>query len=306
MKKILFTLSVIVAASFASCKKDYQCVCTHTNTGMVHYGDKMEANAFTKKATEETCENNNTLWAGSLKLFDQCTDMDPIPDAAKSRGVPVIEDGAQAIGSGYRGAGTMAEIGCFSFFPSKNLGAFGDAGLVTTNDDAMAEKLPVLRAHGSKPKYFHKTAGGNFRIDALQAALLRPKLRRLDGWTEKRQQNAALYTRLLADANLGDRLTTPVVRQDRHIYNQYILRIPGAGRRDRLQATLRERRIGIYYPVPMHLQQCFRSVGYSAGDFPVAEAASKETLAIPVFPELTETELRTVATVVIHFLRKDG
>ncbi|MCC7000010.1 MAG: DegT/DnrJ/EryC1/StrS family aminotransferase [Deltaproteobacteria bacterium] len=241
-----------------------------------------------------------------VHLFGQCAEMDPILALAKDRHIPVIEDAAQALGSDYQGrrAGSMGELGCFSFFPSKNLGALGDAGLVTTNDAALAEKLRVLRAHGGKPKYHHSIVGGNFRIDALQAALLRPKLRRLDGWTAQRQKNAALYTELFTAAALGDRLGLPVVRQSRHIFNQYVIRLPGAGRRDKLQADLKQRGIGteVYYPVPMHKQKCFSEIA-GTQILPVSEAAAQETLAIPVFPEWTEAELRHVAATVIELVR---
>ncbi len=241
-----------------------------------------------------------------VHLFGQCAEMDPILALAKERHIPVIEDAAQALGSEYQGrrAGSMGEMGCFSFFPSKNLGALGDAGLVTTNDAALAEKLRVLRAHGGKPKYHHSIVGGNFRIDALQAALLRPKLRRLDGWTAQRQKNAALYTELFTAAALGDRLGLPVVRQSRHIFNQYVIRVPGAGRRDKLQADLKQRGIGteVYYPVPMHKQKCFSEIA-GAQALPVSELAAQETLAIPIFPELTEAELRHVAATVIELVR---
>jgi dTDP-4-amino-4,6-dideoxygalactose transaminase len=242
-----------------------------------------------------------------VHLFGQCAEMGPILDLARKKSIPIIEDAAQAIGSEYQGrrAGTMGQIGCFSFFPSKNLGGFGDAGLVTTNDDALAEKLKILRVHGGKPKYYHSVVGGNFRIDALQAALLRPKLRRLDGWTARRQANAATYTRLFNEARVADtKLGLPVVRQSRHIYNQYILRIRGAGARDALMKQLKERGIGteIYYPVPMHSQKCFAELGHKEGDFPVAEAAARETLAIPIFPELSDAELAHVAAQVVEAL----
>ncbi len=241
-----------------------------------------------------------------VHLFGQCAEMDPILALAKDRHIPVIEDAAQALGSEYQGrrAGSMGEMGCFSFFPSKNLGALGDAGLVTTNDAALAEKLRVLRAHGGKPKYHHSIVGGNFRIDALQAALLRPKLRRLDGWTAQRQKNAALYTELFTAAALGDRLGLPVVRGSRHIFNQYVIRVPGAGRRDKLQADLKQRGIGteVYYPVPMHKQKCFSEIAGSQS-LPVSELAAQETLAIPIFPELTEAELRHVAGTVVELVR---
>jgi len=241
-----------------------------------------------------------------VHLFGQSAEMHDILALARARRIPVIEDAAQALGAEYRGkrAGSLGEIGCFSFFPSKNLGALGDAGLVTSNDDALADKLRVLRVHGGKPKYHHSIVGGNFRIDALQAALLRPKLRRLDGWTAARQHNAALYTQLFEAAGLGGKLGLPVVRQTRHIFNQYVIRVRGEGRRDHLQAELKRRGIGteVYYPVPMHQQKCFaESAGQQA--LPVSELAARETLALPIFPELTEAELRHVAAAVVEVLR---
>src|SRR5690606_38166967 len=225
-------------------------------------------------------------------------------------------DAAQAIGAEHEGkrAGSMGAIGCFSFFPTKNLGAFGDAGLVTTNDPALAETLEILRVHGSKPKYYHRFVGGNFRIDALQAALLRVKLPRLDRATEKRQENARLYQELFLATGLaapGDDpdsslpISLPVVTESRHIFNQYTLRIRD-GRRDELRAHLNERGIGneVYYPVPLHLQECFRSLGHVEGDLPVAEAAARETLAIPIFPELEEEEIQTVVSTIASFWKR--
>lgn len=252
-----------------------------------------------------------------VHLFGQCAEMNPLLDLSKSKGIPIIEDAAQAIGSEYQGnrAGAMGAIGCFSFFPSKNLGCLGDGGLVTTNDDVLAEKLKVLRAHGGKPKYYHGIVGGNFRIDALQAALIRVKLKQLDASTEARQKNAALYTQLLTNAGIATYSTSadakqkplwlPVVKQNRHIFNQYILRLPQEGARDRLRSFLNERKVGteVYYPVPMHLQQCFASLGHKEGDFPLSEAAAKQTIAIPIFPELTEEEIRFVVDQLVAFFK---
>lgn len=242
-----------------------------------------------------------------VHLFGRCADMPPILDVAKARGIPVIEDAAQALGSSAdgRAAGTMGHASAFSFFPSKNLGGFGDAGLVTTNDDALAERMRVLRAHGAKRKYHHDLVGGNFRIDTLQAALLGPKLRRLDGWTEARQRNASLYTSLLRDAGLAEvntgqleadsALLYPSAEPGRHIFNQYVVRVM-RGSRDELRKFLTDRGVGteVYYPIPMHLQKCFESLGYAEGDFPLAERASREALALPIFPELRESEIRYV------------
>jgi dTDP-4-amino-4,6-dideoxygalactose transaminase len=224
-----------------------------------------------------------------VHLFGLCADMDPIIEVSRERGVPVIEDAAQAIGATYKGrqAGSIGAAGCFSFFPSKNLGAFGDAGLVTTNDEGLAKELRVIRNHGAEPKYFHKRIGANFRLDALQAAVLRVKLPHLPRWTSMRQANAARYHDLIAEAGIADRVVRPSAPPDRrHIFNQYIVRVPA---RDRVRAFLTDRGIGteIYYPVPFHLQECFAGLGYRRGDFPYAEAAADSTIALPINGELT-------------------
>ena len=239
-----------------------------------------------------------------VHLYGQCADMDPLMAMARQYGLRVIEDAAQAIGSTYKNgeyAGTFGDVGCFSFFPSKNLGAFGDAGLCTTNDAELAERLRVLRVHGGKPKYFHALIGGNFRIDELQAAVLRVKLKYLDGWTAGRQRNAAFYDAAFAAAGLGDRLRTPVaVAGYRHIFNQYVVRVHD---RDALRTRLTERGIGseIYYPVPLHLQECFAYLGYGSGDFPHSERAAEETLALPIYPELDRAQLEHVVATVAEF-----
>jgi len=239
-----------------------------------------------------------------VHLYGQCADMDPLMAIARRHGLRVIEDAAQAIGSEYSGgtrAGTIGDIGCFSFFPSKNLGAFGDAGLCTTNDPELAESMRVLRVHGGKPKYFHAVIGGNFRIDELQAAVLRVKLRYLDGWTGARQRNAAYYDAAFANAGFGTKLRTPVALAGyRHIFNQYVVR---AQSRDDLKARLTERSIGseIYYPVPLHLQKCFAYLGYRPGDFPESELAARETLALPIYPELTEAQMAHVVATITGF-----
>jgi dTDP-4-amino-4,6-dideoxygalactose transaminase len=239
-----------------------------------------------------------------VHLYGQSADMDPLMGIARRHGLKVIEDAAQAIGTQYKNgmrAGTIGDVGCFSFFPSKNLGAFGDAGLCTTNDAELAEHLRVLRVHGGKPKYFHALIGGNFRIDELQAAVLRVKLKYLDGWTEGRQRNAAYYDAAFESAGLGANLRTPVVVAGyRHIFNQYVVR---ARNRDALRARLTERGIGseIYYPVPLHLQQCFAYLNYRAGDFPHSERAAAETLALPIYPELTQAQLAHVVAAVVEF-----
>ncbi len=231
-----------------------------------------------------------------VHLYGLCADMDPLLDVAARAGLPVIEDAAQAIGASYKGrpAGTMGTIGCFSFFPSKNLGAFGDGGLVTTDDAGLGHEIRLLRNHGAEPKYFHKRVGGNFRLDAMQAAILRVKLPHLEAWTAARRANADRYDRLFAEQGLAGRVTLPTRPADRHhIFNQYVVRVPD---RDQVRARLEEAGIGteVYYPVPFHLQECFASLGYRSGAFPHAEQAAREVLALPIFPELTDVQQRAV------------
>jgi dTDP-4-amino-4,6-dideoxygalactose transaminase len=239
-----------------------------------------------------------------VHLYGQSADMAPLMAMARQHGLRVIEDAAQAIGTAYTNGqrvGTFGDVGCFSFFPSKNLGAFGDAGLCTTNDAELAESMRVLRVHGGKPKYFHAVIGGNFRIDELQAAVLRVKLKYLDGWTQGRQRNAAYYDSAFADAGLGQKLRTPAaIEGGRHIFNQYVVRVQ---RRDALKQRLAEHSIGteIYYPVPLHLQACFAYLNYRPGDFPHSERAAEETLALPIYPELEEAQLAHVAATIIDF-----
>jgi dTDP-4-amino-4,6-dideoxygalactose transaminase len=241
-----------------------------------------------------------------VHLYGQSADMAPLMAIATCYGLKVIEDAAQAIGTEYvhgTRVGSIGNVGCFSFFPSKNLGAFGDAGLCTTNDPELAEKMRVLRVHGGKPKYYHALIGGNFRIDELQAAVLRVKLKYLDGWTEARQRNAAFYDCAFAEASLGANVVTPpALAGQRHIFNQYIVRVRD---RDALRKFLAERTIGteIYYPVPLHVQECFAYLGYRAGDFPESERAAAETLALPIYPELSEQQLAHVVASVTEFFR---
>jgi dTDP-4-amino-4,6-dideoxygalactose transaminase len=248
-------------------------------------------------------------------------DMDPIMEVARRHDLPVIEDAAQAIGAEYRGrrAGSIGDTACFSFFPSKNLGAFGDAGMVTTNDAALADRLKLVRGHGARPKYYHQVIGGNFRIDALQAAILRVKLRYLDDWTAGRRRNAETYRRLFtgagrdipadtsaADLQASGGVILPVESADcTHIYNQFVIR---SGRRDALQGFLKERQIGteIYYPVPLHQQECFADLGYAAGAFPESERAAAATLALPIYPELTTEQLESVVGAIHDFFRDDA
>jgi dTDP-4-amino-4,6-dideoxygalactose transaminase len=226
-----------------------------------------------------------------VHLYGQCAEMSAVGEIAARRGLPVVEDAAQAIGAteGGRGAGAMGEIGCFSFYPTKNLGGAGDGGMLTTGDDALAARLRSLRVHGESSKYHHKEIGFNSRLDSLQAAVLRVKLPRLDGWSDARALHAARYRELFADAGLLEEVAPPFEREGaRHIYNQFVVRI-GGGRRDALVEHLRREGVGteVYYPVPLHLQECFRYLGYREGDFPEAERAARETLALPVYPELT-------------------
>jgi dTDP-4-amino-4,6-dideoxygalactose transaminase len=236
-----------------------------------------------------------------VHLYGQMADMDPMIRIAEARGLVLIEDAAQAIGAEYRGrrAGSIGHYGCFSFFPSKNLGAAGDGGMVVTNDASRAEKVRCLRAHGSKPKYYHKVIGGNFRLDAIQAAIISAKLPYLDGWTAARQNNAARYDRLFAEAELP--VGVPAVVCDRHIFNQYVIRVSN---RDGLQSFLKNKGVGteVYYPVPMHLQECFGYLGDKAGAYPESERAAKETLALPICPEVTDEEARYVVECIGEFL----
>lgn len=241
-----------------------------------------------------------------VHLYGQLADMDALMRLAEAKGIPVIEDAAQAIGSERDGrrAGSIGLCGCFSFFPSKNLGAFGDGGLLTTQDDAFAHKLRLLRNHGMEPRYYHKIVGGNFRLDALQAAVLSVKLPHLDAWTEGRQRNAATYRRLFTEAGLVPAcVQLPVEKPGRHIYNQFILRCRD---RDGLVNALRARDIGcdMYYPVPFHKQECFAALPDATRSFPHAEQAASETVAIPIFPELREEELREVVETVAAFYGK--
>ncbi len=248
-----------------------------------------------------------------VHLYGQSADMGPIMDIANRRKVAVIEDAAQAIGTEYkdgRRVGSIGTIGCFSFFPSKNLGCLGDGGMVVTNDPDQAERIRVLRVHGSKPKYYHKLIGGNFRLDTIQAAVLNVKLKYLDQWTQRRQENADCYKQLFQQSGLVQKgrvqLPEAVYRisgvKHYHIYNQFVLRVE---RRNDLMAHLKQKGIGteVYYPVPFHLQECFRYLGYQEGDFPESEYAATETLAIPIYPELTPTQQAEVVDALATFYR---
>jgi dTDP-4-amino-4,6-dideoxygalactose transaminase len=236
-----------------------------------------------------------------VHLYGQCAEMDPILELAAKYQLFVIEDAAQSIGATYKGrrAGAMGTAGCLSFFPSKNLGGLGDGGMILANDEQLGERLAVFRQHGSKPKYYHKFVGGNFRLDTLQAAALLVKLKHLDAWSEKRRQNAKQYNELFKDCAA---VTTPVIRPyNVSIYNQYVIRV--GSHRDELIKFLQANGIGteIYYPLSMHDQECFSSLGHKPGDFPESEKAARETLALPVYPELTEEQIRYVAGKVIDF-----
>lgn len=239
-----------------------------------------------------------------VHLYGQSADMDPIMDIAKKHNLVVIEDGAQAIGAEYKGrrVGSIGHFGCFSFFPSKNLGGFGDGGMVTTNNDEYARRLGILRIHGSKPKYYHKFVGMNSRLDTLQAAVIEVKLGHLDKWSAMRKANADWYTSALTKAGLADRfLQMPYETPGgRHIYNQYVIR---AKNRDNLMKHLKDNGIGneIYYPVPLHIQECFAELGYKKGDYPNSEEAAKETVAIPIYPELTVGQKQYVVDAIKNF-----
>jgi dTDP-4-amino-4,6-dideoxygalactose transaminase len=241
-----------------------------------------------------------------VHLYGQTADMASLQAVAGKYGLSIVEDAAQSIGSEYANgnrAGSEGTIGCFSFFPSKNLGAFGDGGMCATNNTELAERMQILRLHGGKPKYYHAVVGGNFRLDALQAAVLLVKLDHLDNWTAGRQANAAFYDQAIPRLGLGGKVSTPkVVPGGRHIYNQYVVRVE---RRDELREYLGEAGIGteIYYPVPLHLQECFASLGYTSGDCPESEAAALQTLALPVYPELSERQLGYVVDRIADFYR---
>jgi dTDP-4-amino-4,6-dideoxygalactose transaminase len=258
-------------------------------------------------ANLEALITENTKAIMVVHLYGLMADMDPVMAIASKHGLCVIEDAAQAIGAEYKGrrAGSIGDYGCFSFFPSKNLGGAGDGGMVVTNDPARAEKLHFFRNHGMNPKYYHKYIGGNFRLDALQAAVINVKLKYLDDWSRARQHNALRYNRLFTEAGLaGTKVQLPWFPRCtgssepgscncRHIFNQYVIRVTD---RDALKAHLQENHIGteIYYPVPLHLQACFAHLGYAPGSLPHAEQAAHQTLALPIYPELTEEQAEAV------------
>lgn len=239
-----------------------------------------------------------------VHLYGQCAELAELRKITARHGIPIVEDAAQAIGAEENGtrAGAMSEIGCFSFYPSKNLGGMGDGGMMTTNDDALTAKLRALRVHGSEERYYHKWVGLNSRLDGFQGAALRVKLPHLDSWSEKRKANADRYRQLFTDAGLTEQITLPFERRNcRHIYNQYVIRVPDC--RDDLRAFLTKNEVGtdIYYPVPLHLQECFQYLGGRPGDFPESERAAAESLALPIYSELKLAHQEFVVDTISRF-----
>jgi dTDP-4-amino-4,6-dideoxygalactose transaminase len=241
-----------------------------------------------------------------VHLFGQCADMAAINEIAKRKKMYVIEDACQAIGAsqGNKRAGILGDTGCFSFFPSKNLGGFGDGGLITTNDKALADSMAMLRVHGSQVRYLHEAIGFNSRLDALQAAVLQVKLKYLDQWTEGRRRNAERYRQLFTQTKHADRVTLPPTAPGNfHVYNQFTVRAP---KRDELRTFLKEKGIGseVYYPLPMHLQNCYRDLGHQKGSFPLSERAAEEVMSLPIYPELTEPQQSYVVEMIAEFYRR--
>ena len=245
----------------------------------------------------------NTKAVIPVHIYGQCCDLGAVQAVCEKKKVWMIEDAAQAIGAEWEGrrAGSVGDFGCFSFFPSKNLGAAGDGGMVVARDPALADRVRLLREHGARPKYHHAIVGTNSRLDAIQAAILRVKLRHLDRWSEKRARNATLYDQLFEGSRVGRPFRDA---RARHIFNQYVIRVPD---RDGVRQRLTERGIGteVYYPVPLHLQACFAMLGHKEGDMPHSEAAARETLALPIYPELTEEQIRHVAGTVRDVMDPD-
>jgi dTDP-4-amino-4,6-dideoxygalactose transaminase len=241
-----------------------------------------------------------------VHLFGQCADMAAINEIAKRKNIYVIEDACQAIGAAQQGkrAGVLGDTGCFSFFPSKNLGGFGDGGLITTNDKALADSMAMLRVHGSQVRYLHEAVGINSRLDALQAAILHIKLKYLDQWTEGRRRNAERYRQLFKQTNHADRVVLPPTAPGNfHVYNQFTVRAP---KRDELRTFLKEKGVGteVYYPLPMHLQNCFRDLGYQKGSLPLSEQAAEEVVSLPIYAELTEAQQSYVVEMIAEFYRR--
>ena len=257
-------------------------------------------------AQTEDLMNERTKAVQPVHLYGQCAEMDVLNSIAGKHGIPVVEDAAQAIGAEENGkrAGAMSEVGCFSFYPSKNLGGMGDGGFMTTDDDEIARELFALRVHGSEERYYHKWVGLNSRLDGFQGAILRVKLPHLDEWSDRRKENADRYRSLFTDAGLAEQVALPAEREGcRHTYNQFVVRIPG--KRDELRKFLATNDIGtdIYYPVPLHLQECFEYLGYREGDFPEAEKAARESLALPIYPELLVEQQEYVVEKVAEFFK---
>jgi dTDP-4-amino-4,6-dideoxygalactose transaminase len=277
-------------------------------------------------ASAERVLTRGTRAVMPVHLFGQAADLGPLLEMAKARDLAVVEDAAQSLTTLWarRTVGTLGAFGCYSFFPSKNLGGFGDSGLVVTNDAALAERARILRTHGGKPKYHHAVVGGNYRMDPLQAALLRVKLPHLESYSARRKQNAAIYRDLFRRSGIAaDQpslcraegrgipeapVVLPAKCQDDHIYNQYVIRLRGQRQRDRLRERLSSKAIGteIYYPVPMHEQRCFAELGHRLGDFPVSEAAARSTLALPIFPELRAEEIAHVVEQIVAAVKEPG
>ena len=248
---------------------------------------------------------DNTRAIIPVHLYGQCADMEAVSNIAKDSNLTIIEDAAQAIGSEFKNkrAGLMGDFGCFSFFPSKNLGGFGDGGMVTTRSENNLEKLKTLRVHGSNPKYYHKIVGGNFRLDTLQAAVVLAKLKYLGGWNDKRRENAQRYSKLFEQQGLLDHIQIPREVFPKHTFNQYVIRVEK--RRDELKNFLQSKNIAteIYYPLPLHLQECFKDLGYRSGQFPVAEKAAREVLALPVSHEVTPQQQEYVVETIKDFFQ---
>jgi dTDP-4-amino-4,6-dideoxygalactose transaminase len=279
-----------------------------TRLGAIPVFVDIEADTFNVDPSQ--IESKITLKTKAIEpvhLYGQCSDMSFINEIARAKNVAVIEDAAQAIGAEHVGrrACSMSDVGCISFYPSKNLGGLGDGGMMTTNDDDLAQKLRALRGHGSEEKYYHKWVGLNSRLDAFQGATLRVKFPHLETWTAARRANAMRYRELFTDAGLTEQVTLPTERENsRHIYNQYVIRVPD-GRRDELKSYLMDREIGtdVYYPVPLHLQECFRYLNYREGDMPESERAARESLALPIYPELAIEQQEYVVGCIADFFK---
>lgn len=279
-----------------------------TRLGAIPVFVDIEADTFNLDPLQiESKITSKTKAIEPVHLYGQCANMSSINDIGRAKNIAIVEDAAQAIGAENDGrrACSMSDVGCISFYPSKNLGGLGDGGMMTTNDDELARKLKALRVHGSEEKYYHKYVGLNSRLDGFQGATLRVKLPHLETWTEARRANAARYRGLFTDAGVTEQITLPIERPNcRHIYNQYVIRVPD-GRRDELRSYLTSREIGtdVYYPVPLHLQECFRYLGYREGDLPESERGARETLALPIYPELAPEQQEYVVECIADFFQ---